>query len=229
MHTSDDDIIQAFRKQLYQKEYPCIAAHHAALKNQVFCMVAMHMGCPADDQRILDFLYGFIDTLHKAEDEFNSAVVLFRQPVTLSEDEFEQYFWRRLQSLADVDAKQYNYDQRVSADITSPQFSFSLKEEAFYIIGLHPSNARPARRFEYPAMVFNAHAQFEKLRQQGHYTRMQQVVRKRDLQYSGSVNPMLADFGEISEIYQYTGKQYDQQWQCPLVIPHASAKNNSSS
>jgi FPC/CPF motif-containing protein YcgG len=70
-------------------------------------------------------------------------------------------------------------------------------------------------------MVFNAHSQFEKLREENHYSRLQQVVRKRDIAYSGSVNPMLADFGEVSEVFQYTGMQYDADWKCPFNSPHA--------
>jgi FPC/CPF motif-containing protein YcgG len=39
---------------------------------------------------------------------------------------------------------------------------------------------------------------------------------------------MLEDFGEASEVYQYSGRQYDEQWQCPLKIYHAKSTNNSA-
>lgn len=133
-----------------------------------------------------------------------------------------------MQALTNLDARQYPYDQRVDADVDSPYFSFSLKAEAFYIIGLHPANSRLARQFPYAGMVFNAHAQFEKLREANHYVKMQQVVRMRDLVYSGSVNPMLSDFGNASEAMQYTGKQYDKSWKCPLNIPHERKSNHPS-
>jgi FPC/CPF motif-containing protein YcgG len=45
---------------------------------------------------------------------------------------------------------------------------------------------------------------------------MKKVVRRRDELYSGSVNPMLKDFGEAPEVFQYSGKQYDSTWKCPL-------------
>jgi hypothetical protein len=41
-------------------------------------------------------------------------------------------------------------------------------------------------------------------------------VRKRDIAYSGSINPMLNDFGNASEVYQYSGKQYTSDWVCPF-------------
>ena len=48
------------------------------------------------------------------------------------------------------------------------------------------------------------------------YEKMKTIVRKRDIVYSGSVNPMLTDFGEASEVYQYSGRKYDSDWKCPL-------------
>jgi hypothetical protein len=46
---------------------------------------------------------------------------------------------------------------------------------------------------------------------------MKAVVRKKDMVLAGSINPMLTNFGEASEVYQYSGKQYDKNWQCPLI------------
>ena len=46
-----------------------------------------------------------------------------------------------------LDAENYNYDDRVEADPSSAKFSFSIKEEAFYIIGLHAASSRQARQF----------------------------------------------------------------------------------
>ena len=110
--------------------------------------------------------------------------------------------WQRLQALSDLDAQRHDYDKRVSADPFSPEFSFSIKGEAFYLIGLHTNSSRQARSFKYPTIVFNPHAQFEKLRETTKYANLKGVVRKRDITYSGSINPMLDDFGEASEVYQ---------------------------
>jgi uncharacterized protein len=115
-------------------------------------------------------------------------------------------------------SKEYAYDKRVSSDPTSRDFSFSIKEEAFYIIGLHPKSSRAARKFDHPTMVFNPHQQFEVLRSTHRYEKMKNIVRKLDTAYSGSVNPMLQDFGNSPEVFQYSGRKLDQSWQCPLKI-----------
>ena len=216
------DIIEAYFNFLNCKDFPCIGAKAALAHGQMHCMVAGHMACPNDDGAILKFLYHFIDDCRNSTDPYHSAAVIFKQPVVLNEKMFDALLWQRLQALSDMDAKEYPYDKRVDADVASSNFSFSLKEEALFILGLNPASERSSRKFAYPVVVFNPHAQFEKLRAAGRYETMKETVRKRDVIFSGSVNPMLDDFGNSSEVYQYSGMQYDEEWQCPLKINHAN-------
>ncbi len=225
---NDENIIHDFIAHINEKEFPCIAAKAAIANDQVKCMVAGHMACPQHDTAILHFLYEFVDDFRKQDSLYHSAVILFHQPSELDEKMFEQLLWLRLQSLSDLDAKEYDYDDRVDHDPNSPEFSYSLKEEAFFVIGMHPSSSRKARRFKYPAIIFNPHIQFEELRQNGKYEPMQKAIRNRDSLYSGSVNPMLSDFGESSEAFQYSGRKYNEQWKCPLKINHGKIKHYST-
>ena len=225
---TDYEIIETYLTSISTKEFPCVAAKEAVARQQVSCFVAGHMACPADDCAILHFIYSFIDKYRSEKDIFHSAAVIFRKPDIFNEDMFESLMWEKLQSLSDLDAQRYGYDKRVSPDPFSEKFSFSVKEEAFFILGLHPKSSRITRQFSYPVLVFNPHAQFEKLRETTQYTKLKNIVRKRDIAYTGSINPMLDDFGSSSEVYQYSGKQYDQAWACPLKINHESTSNYSS-
>ena len=184
------------------------------------------MACPKDDHNILKFLYSFVDQYRDSDELYYSAAIIFKEPAHSNEEIFDKNMWQRLQALSDMDCEKYKYDGRVSNDPNSPDFSFSLKEESFFIIALHPANSRPLRRFKYPTLVFNPHIQFEELREKGKYEKMKTVVRKRDIMFSGSINPMLSDYGEASETYQYSGRKYDGKWQCPLKINHGAIKNN---
>ena len=170
---------------------------------------------------ILQFLYDFVDDYRNSKEFYHSAAIIFKGPEFINEEMFDELLWQRLQALADLDAENYSFDKRVNNAPSSPNFSFSIKEEAFYIIGLHANSSRQSRKFRYPTLVFNPHAQFEELRETSKYEIMKNVVRKRDIAYSGSVNPMLEDFGKSSEVYQYSGRKYDDTWQCPLKINHA--------
>ncbi|GAA4043244.1 guanitoxin biosynthesis heme-dependent pre-guanitoxin N-hydroxylase GntA [Hymenobacter glaciei] len=220
--------IQEYHDFISKKEFPCVAAKTALTWEQIHCLVVDHMACPKDDAAILDFLYEFVDTYRQSEKLYHSAAVIFRGPTAPNEALFEELFWQRLQGLANLDAQRYGYDKRVVADPASPDFSFSLKEEAFFVVGLHPGSSRAARQFGHPTLVFNAHAQFEQIRTNGRYNGLRDTIRTRDVAYSGSVNPMLQNFGEASEVYQYTGKVYDNAWKCPFLSPHAHSPLNSA-
>jgi FPC/CPF motif-containing protein YcgG len=221
-------VVAEYLSFLAEKDFPCIAAKAALARQQVKCLVAGNMACPKDDAGILQFLYEFVDEYRRSKDFYHTATIIFSGPQINNEEMFDGLLWQRLQSLEILDAENYSYDDRVEADPSSSKFSFSIKEEALYIIGLHPAGSRLARQFKYPALVFNPHAQFEQLRATTKYEVMKNTVRKRDIALSGSVNPMLKDFGESSEVYQYSGRKYDADWQCPLKITHAETKHNSS-
>lgn len=215
-----DLLIAEYLEYVSAKEFPCVAAKAAFSKEQIQCLVVTHMACPKDDRAILQFLYSFVDHYRLSDEMYHSAAIIFQQPTVLTEEAFDDFLWQRLQSLSSMDAANFEYDARVDFDPASPNFSYSLKEEAFFIIGLHPGSSRTARQFRYPTLVFNPHRQFEQLKETAKYQNLKHVVRKRDVAYSGSVNPMLEDFGAASEVYQYSGRQYDTQWQCPLKINH---------
>lgn len=225
--TDPDNIIRDFHSFIGESPYPCVAARSAVARKHVPCLVVGHMACPEDDWRILRFLYDFIDGFRKETTTLHSAVIIFEGPKETTEELFDSLLWQRLQSLSDLDAKRFSYDKRVSADPLSPDFSFSLGEEAFFVIGLHPSSSRRSRKFKYPVIVFNPHVQFEELRRSKAYEKMKTIVRRRDKLYSGSVNPMLQDFNEAPESYQYSGRTYDSKWKCPLKIAHEKPEDNS--
>lgn len=216
MQVSENSIAE-YLNFLADPEFPCVAAKAAQAKERVHCFSAGHMECPAHDSSILQFLYEFTDVYRSSGQPFFSAAVIFSGPENCTEYEFDKLIWQRLSALSSLDRKNgYQHDPRVDSDPHSPKFGFSLKEEAFFIIGLHPGSSRKARRFKYPALIFNPHAEFEKLRALGRYDKMKKIVRQRDTHFSGSINPMLTDFGERSEVYQYTGIEYDAGWTCPF-------------
>ncbi|MBF6607935.1 MAG: YqcI/YcgG family protein [Flavobacterium sp.] len=221
-------IQQEWFKHIDNKEFPCVAAKAALNKDQQRIFVAPHLACPRHDRQILDFIYSFIDDYRKADSLFHSAVIIFAQPSIHSEKTYANLFWQRLQAISDLDANDHDYDTRVSDDPESADFSFSLKGEAFFVVGLNPASSRSARRFKYPAIVFNPHQQFEQLRANGQYAKMQNIIRKKDIALDGAINPMLRDFGTASEVFQYTGQELPSEWKCPLHIQHGKSEHNQS-
>ena len=128
---------------------------------------------------------------------------------------FERDLWAQLRALHEADPR--GWDPATSPDPAAKEFSFSFAGRSFYIIGMHPAAGRPARRFPRPALVFNLHAQFEKLRELGRYDKMRDVIRDRDERQTGGVNPMVVDFGKRSEAVQYSGRHVEGAWDCPFT------------
>ncbi|ADP70767.1 protein of unknown function YqcI/YcgG [Rhodomicrobium vannielii ATCC 17100] len=169
--------------------FPCVAAKSASARGNITEMTYGDMNEATKDAAILDDLGEFIATAH--DESLRSFVAAF--------EAFEEAMWERLQALHDLDTRFCAWDTRVSCDPASPDFSFSLRGEAFFVIGLHPNASRLSRRYFRPALVFNLHEQFETLRRQGRYDRMRDTIRKRDAALCGSANPALRNFGDRSE------------------------------
>jgi FPC/CPF motif-containing protein YcgG len=92
----------------------------------------------------------------------------------------------------------------------------SLGGKGYFVVGLHPNASRAARRFKHPTLVFNLHAQFEKLRDEGRYETIRSKTIERDIALQGTTNPMLARHGEASPAAQYSGRAVGRNWKCPF-------------
>ena len=214
---------QDFLHRLGTAPFPCVGAKAALGRDQIEIMVARDLASGWDDLRIHHELRDFAVRYTRRPTLFTSFVVLFEGPRVLDEPAFEKHMWARLQSLADKDAwLGQPQDPRVDPDPASPHFSLSFGGEGFFVVGLHPRASRRARRFAVPALVFNLHDQFERLRRDGRYAPMRRTILDRDARYSGSINPMLAEHGSISEARQYSGRAVGADWTCPF---HPAPRN----
>jgi FPC/CPF motif-containing protein YcgG len=146
---------------------------------------------------------------------YKTFIAVFGSPVR-DEVQFEQQLWSQLQRLHAMDVGHYDWAAGYSASPDHPRFAFSFAGGAFFVVGLHPESSRITRRFSQPALVFNAHRQFDELRASGHFARVQALVRERELALQGSLNANLAEFGERSEARQYSGRPLEDAWRCPF-------------
>lgn len=215
---------EELRERVAAPDFPCLGAKSALAKGTLKTLVCHSLDSGWDDLRIHRELMAWADGYRADPTGLRSLAVVFSGPDDLSEAAFEDLMWKRIQSFADKDHwLGQPYDERVSAEPEEPHFSLSFGGEAFFVVGLHPNASRPARRFPRPTLVFNLHAQFEALREEGKYERMRERILARDEDLAGSINPMLARHGEASEARQYSGRAVDNDWQCPFRDPRASA------
>lgn len=207
---------EEFNNFINQESFPCIGAKAALKKNQLHYLIAKDLRLNHDDQAILQHTYDFINRWKSNTQTLQTSIVLFQHPRFLMEVAFEDYLWKRLQSLHELDSQHYKWDSSVHSEVAHKKFSFSLGGHAFFVVGLHSQSSRKARAFAYPSLVFNLHEQFELLKKNGVYGLMRDKIRENDVLFSGSINPMLCDFGESSEALQYSGREVNQSFVCPF-------------
>jgi FPC/CPF motif-containing protein YcgG len=198
------------------KNFPCVMAKAVATKGLMKVNSVKDLNGVSQITGVLKNFYQFIGEYRQAPKRLSSFIICLDQDISF--DTFEKIFWKFLKVLNMLDKKDFKHDPRVSSNPNSKNFSFSIMEEAFFILALHPDSPRLARRFPKPMIVFNPHQQFENLRSVGMYARVRDIIRKKDKLLQGFINPMLNDFGEKSEVFQYTGRMYDKNQPSPLAL-----------
>ncbi|NDP47564.1 MAG: YqcI/YcgG family protein [Sulfuriferula multivorans] len=212
---ADKRLIDRFEHFVTSPTFPCVGAKSALSRSQLEYRIENDLRY-GPNAFTVSSLQEFSQAYSSETPLFQSFVVLFRQPGALTERAFEAYLWRYLQRMHDTDADLYDWDSEVSRDPDTADFSFSIGGRAYYVVGLHPDAGRTARRFFRPALVFNLHDQFDRLRHKGKYENIRDTIIRREAQLEGNPNPMLKPFGTLSEARQYSGRVVDDQWKCPF-------------
>lgn len=203
-----------YKNFIIEQKHPCLMA------NSVFAMKNYHLrifediNSDAIIEPILLEIEHYLSQYDFQSKKFESIIFCFKNNTFETELEFETALWKFLQKLHDADDREW--DQKVSKNPNDPNFSFSLKGKAFYIVGMHPKSSRLARQAPYCTIAFNLHGQFEKLRSMGKYEMIKNKIRQRDKALQGYINPVLRDFGTDAETKQYSGRQVGDTWDCPF-------------
>jgi len=202
------------------EKYPCVGAKGAFNRGSYRFGVYNDMSEEGSTAGLCYDLYSFLaghtDAANGINGPFISFVATFVDTKIESEMDFHTRMWNQLQVMHEVDRRHHAWDPSVSSDIDSPYYAFSFASQAIFIVGLNPFSSRIARRFPWPAIVFNPHSQFRLMRRQNTFSAMKSTIRARDLALQGSLNPNLADYGTDSEAKQYSGVPANGHLMCPF-------------
>lgn len=197
-------------------QFACVAGKTSWLRNAVVHRHFYRLADPDSTTQLYAGLSEFAAHKDDVDRLLATFVATFAAPQDLTELQFENLLWRQLQALHDIDETRFAWDPLVSSDPKSPWFGFSIGGHGFFVVGLHANASRISRRFDHTTLVFNSHRQFEALKENGMYQRIQTHVRERELALQGSLNPNLSDFGVLSEARQYSGRAVESDWTCPF-------------
>ncbi|GGC01518.1 hypothetical protein GCM10007205_08440 [Oxalicibacterium flavum] len=211
-----DFIHDSFRALVLNPQFSCVGAKSAIQQGGYRIGHYEMLGSKESAAGLAHDLFHFLQEQPVLDGEFSTFVATFSHPVIQSEQQFEQLLWQQLQQLHEIDAPLHAWDPAVSDDPDNPHFAFSFATSSFFVVGLHPAASRYTRRFAWPTLVFNLHAQFDKLREEGRFERMQQVIRSREEKLQGSINESLGEYGSMSDARQYAGRAVGADWRCPF-------------
>jgi uncharacterized protein len=212
----------SFSALVLNPAFSCVGARSAIRRENYRFGLYARMGSPAATAGLARDLFDFAEEQADLGGEFSTFVASFEGPNGVDEAGFENVLWAQLQRLHEEDRRHHGYDPAVSPDPEAANFAFSFAGRAFFVVGLHAASSRFARRFAWPTLVFNAHSQFDRLREEGRYVRFQEVIRRRERDLQGTLNPNLAEFGTMSEACQYSGRPAEPEWRCPFHASDAS-------
>lgn len=213
-----------FRRHVANQDFPCIGAKAAVNGNCYRFGFYAEMNQPESTAGLAHDLWAYSREQATFKTNYATFTASFALPNVTDEKSWEKMLWTQLENLHELDRRHYAWDKTVSSNPEDANFSFSFAETGFFVVGLHPASSRISRRFPWATLVFNAHAQFERLREENQFERMQETIRARDLKLQGSLNPNLSDFGKQSEAKQYSGRAVEENWKCPF---HAKSREKA--
>lgn len=208
LESSEIEVPDEFKEFVGGKSFSCVMAKAALKKGFV---KSKDLGSGMSAKESLRFIYEFVKEYRRCGNDLSSFIFFFEEERFKTFSAFEKFFWDFILDLKRLDQDLYPGDQRVGADPIDPDFGYSLMEEAFFLIVLHPGSPRKARRYFKPAIVFNPHQQFEKMRINGSFEKVRSLIREKDARIQKEKNQMLQDYGAGNEILQYTGRQYAEK------------------
>ena len=212
-------VIGAFRGFVLNPTFVCVGAK-AAVNHETYRLgVYDRLASPEATAGLSRDLYEFLHEIGSEDHEFTTFIATFREPTDLEEIEFEKQLWEHSRCCTTA-MPLCTTGIRPSAVTRTTRTSRSASPATPASSSACTRAARGcARHFPWPTLVFNPHAQFERLREAGKFEKMKEVVRQREEELEGSVSPVSADFGADTEAKQYAGREVEPEWH-PAFVPH---------
>ncbi|XGC79555.1 guanitoxin biosynthesis heme-dependent pre-guanitoxin N-hydroxylase GntA [Bdellovibrio bacteriovorus] len=204
------------RELVNQKNYPCVAAVKAFHDGDFIFDTYSGFGSGESAQRLGQNLLSFKKKQSQPGQEYLTYIAVFPNDQSPDEHTFEQQLFNELSAIWNYPEIAGKWDDKFSANPEDKNFCFSLDGSAFFVVGMHPKSSRLARQLPYNTLIFNLYSQFQGLREKGIFDSMVKSIRHRDVQFQGSVNPMVELYDNKWEAIQYSGKMNPPDWKCPF-------------
>jgi FPC/CPF motif-containing protein YcgG len=210
-------IHEEMKEFVSQTDYPCTAAIKSMRDKDYRLGVYSDFGGGVDSFELGRDLLVFLNEQKRSRSPYSSFWAVFdKGRRDFHDKEFEINLWKELSFLTSFDRYVSDWDPEFSADPRDKNFCFSLGGSAMFVVGLHPNSSQRSRAFKYPTLIFNVYDQFHQLMEHGEFESMVQVNHRRDIKFSGSVDPTVSRYNEEWESIQFSGAKKGDNWVSPF-------------
>ena len=143
-------LIRKFQTQLQDK----LLTDHDARPSYHRYFMTGRMSDNGPDEAILQFLNMVAEEACATPHCHINGIVLFAGPDIISQEQFDQLFVLRMQSLQQLDNTSAVTGRKVPS-LSSTGWVVELTGRQFYVTGLHPTHRQRALRFPFPSLVFD--------------------------------------------------------------------------
>ncbi|MEU9124896.1 guanitoxin biosynthesis heme-dependent pre-guanitoxin N-hydroxylase GntA [Streptomyces sp. NPDC048506] len=196
--------------------FPCLAGRSAWRQGGIAHHHYTWFGGEDAARQMAADLHAYVKSVDWDAKPFTSFIATFAGPLNVSDTEFEELMWQQLQAVHDHDSLTHPWAEGYDPDPSSGAFAYSVAGHPFFVIGLHETHSRVGRRPPFPMLAFNSHAQFNRIKAAGQWDRLQEKIRKQDIELQGDINPNLVEYEKLSEARRYSGSRKPADWKCPF-------------
>ena len=196
---------------LLDSAFPCVGGAGAVRRGDYSHRTykSLESGLSADE--CARDLEEFLSSRDRADFPVSVFTASFLEPSSLDEEGFELALWRFLEMLRQRDQVADSVDE-AGIDLDEPDdIGYVFGGRHLFIVGMHPTASRFARRFAFPTLVFNALSHATPLRETGRFERMADRIRARDIRLQHEVNPSI----HLPRPAQFSGRLNQPGWECP--------------
>ncbi|UKY54505.1 guanitoxin biosynthesis heme-dependent pre-guanitoxin N-hydroxylase GntA [Streptomyces inhibens] len=197
--------------------FPCLAGRSAWRQGGITHHHYTWFGDDTAARHMAADLQTYVEAVDWDAKPFTSFVATFSGLLQVSDTEFEHLMWQQLQAVHDHDSRTHAWADGYAPDPSSRTFAYSVAGHPFFVIGLHETHSRIGRRPPFPMLAFNSHAQFDRIKAAGLWDRLQEKIRKQDIELQGDINPNLLEYEQLSEARRYSGRRKPADWTCPFT------------
>ncbi len=218
---------QEFIAQIASPGFACVMGRSVMNKHRYGFATLPAFEASATPALVVETLAQWAQARKRWGRQFASMVIAFAGPMGLDAEQYERALWQLLSRVHEADPE--SWDPKHSSDPAHPNFSFSIAGCAYFIVAMHAHNPRLDRITSSPIGVFNASWMFDDLTASGHYPRVVEIIRARELARHARAMPGVPSGDAASEAPQYAGIIHDEPWKCPFSGPCAVSGGHSGS